>query len=251
MSIDSEKDLEGLRRIGRIVRLALEAMRKRVRPGVTTGELDEVGAEVLAKNGARSAPNLVYDFPRSICISVNDEAVHGIPGDRALAPGDVLKLDTTAEKDGYMADAAITVVVPPAPETARRLAACAQEAFFQAMKAARVGNRVNDIGRAVEAEVRRQGFSVLRDLSGHGIGRSIHEEPSVPNYYDPYSRHPLTEGLVLAVEPIISAGTSARSARTVTDADGWTVRTADGSLAAHFEHTIVITRGRPILLTAA
>lgn len=251
MSIDSEKDWEGLRRIGRIVRLALEAMRKRVRPGITTGELDEIGAEVLAKHGARSAPNLVYDFPRSICISVNDEAVHGIPGDRVLAPGDVIKLDTTAEKDGYMADAAITVVVPPAPEKARELAACAQAAFFQAMKAARVGNRVHDIGRAVEAEVHRHGFSVLRDLSGHGIGRSIHEEPSVPNYYDPYSRQPLTEGLVLAVEPIISAGTSARSRRTVTDADGWTVRTADGSLAAHFEHTIVITRGRPILLTAA
>jgi methionyl aminopeptidase len=247
MSIDSDKDLEGLRRIGRIVRLALEAMKKRVGAGITTGELDEIGAEVLARHGARSAPRLVYDFPRSICISVNDEAVHGIPGDRVLAPGDLVKLDTTAEKDGYMADAAITVAVTPSAAPARRLAACAQAAFFQAMKAARAGNRVNDIGRAVEAEVKRHGFSVLRDLSGHGIGRSIHEEPSVPNYYDPYSRQILTEGLVLAVEPIIAAG----ARRTVTDRDGWTVRTSDGSLAAHFEHTIVITRGRPMLLTAA
>lgn len=247
MSIDSDKDWEGLRRIGRIVRLALEAMKKRVGAGITTGELDEIGARVLAQHGARSAPQLVYDFPRSICISVNDEAVHGIPGDRILAPGDLVKLDTTAEKDGYMADAAITVAVTPSREPARRLAACAQAAFFQAMKAARAGNRVNDIGRAVEAEVKRHGFSVLRDLSGHGIGHSIHEEPSVPNYYDPYSRQILTEGLVLAVEPIIAAGAK----RTVTDRDGWTVRTSDGSLAAHFEHTIVITRGRPILLTAA
>jgi methionyl aminopeptidase len=247
MSIDSEKDWEGLRRIGRIVRLALEAMKKRVGAGITTGELDEIGAEVLARHGARSAPRLVYDFPRSICISVNDEAVHGIPGDRILAPGDLVKLDTTAEKDGYMADAAVTVAVPPSPARARQLAACAQAAFFQAMKAARAGNRVNDIGRAVEAEVKRHGFSVLRDLSGHGIGRSIHEEPSVPNFYDPYSRQVLTEGLVLAVEPIIAAG----ARRIVTDRDGWTVRTSDGSLAAHFEHTIVITRGRPVLLTAA
>ncbi|HEX2644457.1 MAG TPA: type I methionyl aminopeptidase [Thermoanaerobaculia bacterium] len=247
MSIDSEKDWEGLRRIGRIVRLALEAMKKRVGAGITTGELDEIGAEVLARHGARSAPRLVYDFPRSICISVNDEAVHGIPGDRILAPGDLVKLDTTAEKDGYMADAAVTVAVPPSPARARQLAACAQAAFFKAMKAARAGNRVNDIGRAVEAEVKRHGFSVLRDLSGHGIGRSIHEEPSVPNFYDPYSRQVLTEGLVLAVEPIIAAG----ARRIVTDRDGWTVRTSDGSLAAHFEHTIVITRGRPVLLTAA
>jgi methionyl aminopeptidase len=247
MSIDSEKDLEGLRRIGRIVQMALAAMKKRVQAGITTAELDEIGAEVLARHGARSAPALVYDFPRSICISVNDEAVHGIPGDRVLAPGDLVKLDTTAEKDGYMADAAVTVAVPPSPARARQLAACAQAAFFQAMKVARAGNRVNDIGRAVEAEVKRHGFSVLRDLSGHGIGRSIHEEPSVPNFYDPYSRQVLTEGLVLAVEPIIAAG----ARRTVTDRDGWTVRTSDGSLAAHFEHTIVITRGRPILLTAA
>lgn len=247
MSIDSEKDLEGLRRIGRIVQMALAAMKKRVQAGITTAELDEIGAEVLARHGARSAPALVYDFPRSICISVNDEAVHGIPGDRVLAPGDLVKLDTTAEKDGYMADAAVTVAVPPSPARARQLAACAQAAFFQAMKAARAGNRVNDIGRAVEAEVKRHGFSVLRDLSGHGIGRSIHEEPSVPNFYDPYSRQVLTEGLVLAVEPIIAAG----ARRTVTDRDGWTIRTSDGSLAAHFEHTIVITRGRPILLTAA
>lgn len=247
MSIESEEDWEAMRRVGRIVRMALEAMKKRVRPGITTGELDEIGAQVLARHGARSAPSLVYDFPRSICISVNDEAVHGIPGDRVLQAGDLVKLDTTAEKDGYMADAAVTVAVPPSPEKARRLAACAQAAFFQALKAARVGNRVNDIGRAVEAEVRRHGFSVIRDLSGHSIGRSIHEEPSVPNFYDPYSRQPLTEGLVLAVEPIISAG----SGRCFTDRDGWTVRTRDGSLTAHFEQTIVITRGRPILLTAA
>lgn len=247
MSIESERDWEGLRRVGRIVRLALAAMAKQARPGVTTKELDRIGAEVLRKHGARSAPQLVYGFPGSICISVNDEAVHGVPGARAIAAGDLVKLDVTAEKDGYMADSALTVAVPPVSDERRRLVACARSAFRKAMDAARAGNRVYDIGRAVETEVRRHGFVVIRELSGHGIGRSIHEPPSVPNCFDRRSREPLTEGLVLAVEPIVAAG----SGRFVEDRDGWTFRTADGSPSAHHEHTVVITRGRPVLLTAA
>jgi methionyl aminopeptidase len=158
-----------------------------------------------------------------------------------------VKLDVTAQKNGYMADAARTVVLDGASDRALRLRACAEAAFEQALTAARTGNPVSAIGRAIESEVRRRGFSVIRDLAGHGIGRTIHEPPSVPNYFDARQKDVLTEGLVVAIEPIISSG----SWRVVEDPDGWTIRTRDGSVAAHYEHTVVITRGRPILLTAA
>jgi methionyl aminopeptidase len=184
-----------------------------------------------------------------VCISVNDEVVHGIPGDRVIHPGDLVKLDLTAEKDGYHTDSAVSIEVPSTNSgaKARELARCAERAFRQALGAARAGNRTKDIGRAVEREVRRRGFSVIRELGGHGIGRTIHEPPSVPNYADFSAQHKLTEGLVITIEPIIAAGTGNVSL----DKDGWTYRTTDGSLSAHYEHTIVITRGEPVLLTAA
>ena len=247
MSIETQQDLEALKRVGRVVRLALERMRKAVRPGVTTAELDAIGGAVLREHGARSAPKLVYGFPADILVSVNDEAVHGIPGARALKAGDLVKLDVTAEKDGYMADAALTVAVEPAPEAGRRLIAAARAGFAKAMEVARAGNRVCDIGRAVEDEVTRRGFKVLRDLNGHGIGRTIHEAPSIPSYYDPRARQTLTEGLVITVEPLVAE----RSTSSWEDRDGWTIRTTGGDLVAHHEHTLVITRGKPILLTAA
>jgi methionyl aminopeptidase len=247
MSVDNERDWEGLRAVGKVVREVLAEMRRAVRPGVTTAALDAVAKRVLEARGARHAPRLDYDFPGDSCISINDEAVHGIPGPRVVRAGDLVKLDVVAEKDGYYADAAITVPVPPVTDEKRRLAACARAAFEKAMEVARVGNRVSDIGRAVEDEVKRHGFVVVRDLAGHGIGRKIHEEPSVPNHWDWRARRTLTEGLVITVEPIVAA----RSGRIVEDPDGWTLRTADGGLAAHFEHTLVITRGRPVLLTAA
>lgn len=248
MSIESEKDLAGMRRVGKVVASALREMKARVRPGMTTAELDEIGARVLERHGARSAPQLVYGFPGVNCISLNDEAVHGVPGERVIASGDLLKIDVTAELDGYIADAAVTVAVPPVSTVKRRLRECAESAFWKALAVARAGQPLYEIGRAVETEVRRHKFSVLCELNGHGVGRTIHEEPrAVPNYYDPRRRRPLTDGLVLAIEPIISAGTR----WSVEAADGWTVKTADGSLAAHYEHTVVITRGRPIVLTAA
>ena len=189
----------------------------------------------------------MYRFPGAVCISINDEIVHGVPGARVVMPGDLVKLDLTAEKDGYMADAAVTVAVPPASDLATRLAQCAQRAFERAMRVAQARKRVCDIGAAVETEVRRSGFSVVRELCGHGIGRTIHEPPQIPNYADTRNRLRLNEGLVITVEPIIAAGGGAAYQA----ADGWTMKTVDRSLAAHYEHTLVITRGAPLLLTAA
>ena len=246
MSIQTEEELRQLRAIGLIVRQALNAMQEAVEPGITTGELDAICARVLAGQGASSAPRKVYNFPGSCCISVNDEAIHGVPGSRALREGDLVKLDVTAEKNGYYADAAVTVHAGSASEPAASLARCAQSAFSSAMRAARPGARVYEIGRAVQREVRRSGFNVLPEYGGHGIGRTIHELPHVPNYPDLMQRARLHSGLVLAVEPIITAG----SGQSFVDRDGWTVRTADHTLAAHYEHTIVITRGTPYLVTA-
>lgn len=247
MSIQTDREFEALKAIGKIVALALRETATRVRPGITTADLDEVAGRFLAGQGARSAPRLVYGFPASACISVNDEAVHGVPGARVIRDGDLVKVDLTAEKDGYMADAAVTVAVGPVPGRGRELARCARRAFDDAMRVARAGNRVREIGRAVERQVRGSGFAVLRELAGHGIGRTIHEEPTVPNYDEPRAHELLTEGLVITVEPIIAE----RGGRCVLDDDGWTVRTADRGLSAHYEHTIVITNGSPILLTAA
>jgi methionyl aminopeptidase len=222
-------------------------MAKEVRPGVTTAELCEIGSRVLAAHGARSSPPMVHGFPGDVCISLNDEVVHGIPSDRVLQPGDLVKLDLTAEKDGFHTDSAVSIEVSPGSSKTRELAHCAEKAFRQALGAATAGNRTKDIGRAVEREVRRRGFSIIRELGGHGIGRTIHEPPSVPNYADFSAQHKLTEGLVITIEPIIAAG----SGEVSLDKDGWTYRTADRSLSAHYEHTVVITRGQPLLLTAA
>jgi methionyl aminopeptidase len=246
VSIESADDWKGLRRAGRIARLTLDALESRVRPGISTGELDAAAARVFAAHGARSAPALVYGFPGTVLISVNDEVVHGIPGARRLEAGDLVKLDVTVEKDGYIADAARTVIVESGSDLTTRLVACARDAFAAALAVARAGTKVNEISRAVESTVRKRGFAVVRGMAGHGVGRTIHEAPSVPNHYDPWQHDVLSDGLVLTIEPIISAG----SGRIRQDRNGWTTRTSDGSWSAHHEHTLVITRDRPILLTA-
>ena len=162
----------------------LDEMSKAVHPGITTGELDRIGGAVLARHGAESSPPKVYGFPGFTCISVNEEAIHGVPGDRVLQEGDLVKLDVTAEKDGFVADAAVTVGVGAISPAAKDLARCAERSFGEGLKAARAGNRVYEIGRSVEREVRRCGFNVIREFCGHGVGRTIHEPPSVPNFHD-------------------------------------------------------------------
>jgi methionyl aminopeptidase len=247
MTIDSDRDLEGMRRASVVVAEALSAARAVVRPGITTAMIDAVVRDVFDRHGARSAPRLLYGFPGEACISLNDEAVHGIPGRRHIRAGDLVSVDVTAELDGYIADAAITIPMPKASGVKRRLALAAHAALTEALRATTAGASLYDIGRAVEAETRRHGFNVLREVGGHGVGRAIHEKPPVPNWEDPTARGLLHEGLVIAVEPIIAAG-----GRTlVEDADGWTLRTSDGSPCAHAEHTVVVTKSEPLVLTAA
>jgi methionyl aminopeptidase len=246
VSIETADELEHLRAAGRVVAEALRAMSVAVRPGVSTAELDAVGARVFQRAGARSGPQLDYGFPGCSCISVNDEAVHGIPGPRRLRSGDLVKLDVTAELDGFYADACVSVPVGrPTAQTAA-LTTTAHLALCCAMRAARAGVPLNVIGATVEHTVTQRGHAVCTELMGHGIGRRIHEPPNVPNHFVPQLAQPLTEGLVLTIEPIIAAGAGAVRG---TD-DGWTVRTADASMSAHVEHTIVITAGEPLVLTA-
>jgi methionyl aminopeptidase len=247
MSIGSPEELEALRAAGRVVAEAIAAMRVAVRPGVSTAELDEISARVFTRVGARSGPQLDYGFPGTSCISVNDEAVHGVPGERRLADGDLVKLDVTAELDGFYADACVSVPVGSAPNPTKHLAGVSEQALAVALGVARAGVPLNEIGRAVEATVTQHGYSVCAALSGHGIGRRIHEEPDDLNFHHPSFDQPLTGGLVITIEPIIAAGEG-----TVDETgDGWTLKTRDGSYCAHTEHTIVITDGAPIVLTAS
>lgn len=235
-----------MRRVGALVAETLREVRAEVRAGVTTGHLDEVAARIFARHGAASGPQLTYDFPGAICISVNEEVVHGVPGARVLREGDLVTLDVTPELDGFLADAAITVPVGrPAPGAARLLRV-AEACLAGALRAAVQGAPLRGIGAATEQVARDHAVAVYPDLLGHGIGRRLHEPPSVPNVDWPHLRAPLERGLVLAVEPMVGLGSAALETR----ADGWTIATLDGSLSAHVEHTIVVDGARPLVLTA-
>jgi methionyl aminopeptidase len=246
MSIDSASDVQGLLRIGKIVALTIQTMRDALQPGMTTAHLDSIGERFLRDNGARSAPQLAYKFPGATCISVNDEVAHGIPGDRVIQPGDVVNIDVSAELDGYFADSGVTVPVPPVRPETERLLECTRKALEHAIEAARAGNRMNAIGRAVQTQAESCGYNIIRDLAGHGVGRKIHEKPSVPNYFTNRAKEKLTEGLVITLEPFLTPG----SGRIFTAKDGWTLKTVDHQPFAQFEHTIIITKDRPILVTA-
>lgn len=246
MSIESEQDLIGLMKIGRIVGLTLQHMLQAVKPGMTTAELDAIGAEFLTAHGARSAPILAYKFPGYTCISINDEAAHGIPGPRVIQPGDLVNIDVSAELDGYWADTGASIPIPPVRDEIQRLCDFAKEALEAAINAARAGQPINAIARAVEPVARRGGYRILEQLGGHGVGRGIHEPPQILNHFDKRLKQPLKKGSVITLEPFLSTG----ARRVNTDPDGWTLRTVDGSLVAQYEHTVVITEGRPILVTA-
>ena len=245
MVIGQDPELEQLRAAGVVVRDAMAAMADACEPGVTTLQLDDVGRAVAEAAGARSAPQLTYDFPGFSCISLNDEAVHGIPGARRIEIGDLVKIDVTVELDGYMADACITVPVPPVTPQAQRIVDVARRALDLAIARVRADKLINRIGKAIEGEVHRNGMRVLRELGGHGIGTTIHEPPRVESWFDGRDSTRMLEGMVFTIEPIIAESTE----HTITGDDGWTISTSDGSLSAQFEHTIVVTRGRPLILT--
>ncbi|NND66068.1 MAG: type I methionyl aminopeptidase [Halioglobus sp.] len=248
MTIESEQDLNALREVGRIVATTLKHMHNCVEPGMTTLELDRIGGDLLEREGARSAPQLTYEFPGFTCISINEEAAHGIPGPRVITAGDVVNIDVSAEKNGYFADTGGTCVVPPGSSVKTRLLRATQQALKNAASAARAEQPINGIGRAIQKVARRTGFRTIRNLAGHGVGRGLHEEPrEIHNYFEPRDRRVLREGMVLAVEPFLST-----RARYVDELeDGWTLAAPAGNLSAQFEHTLVVTRGRPIFLTLA
>jgi methionyl aminopeptidase len=235
-----------MRSAGRVVAEMHEALRAAARPGVTTLELDGIAREVIARRGARSNFLGYGGFPAVICTSVNDEVVHGIPGPRALAAGDVVTFDCGAIVDGWHGDAAFTMGIGEITPEARRLIACADEALAAAVEAMRPGGHLDDIGAAVDAVVSAAGYGSPDDYGGHGIGRAMHEEPDVANRGRRGHGPELLPGVVLAIEPMLIAG---GSDDTFVLDDGWTVVTADGSLAAHTEHTVVVTDHGPEILT--
>ncbi|NML46633.1 type I methionyl aminopeptidase [Ramlibacter sp. G-1-2-2] len=246
MTIETEDDVTALKRIGKIVSYVLQEMLEAAEPGMTTRELDQLGEKLLEQHGARSAPRLTYDFPGATCISINEEAAHGIPGDRVIRAGDMLNVDVSAELDGYFADTGGTRVVPPTNPQKTRLCHATRTALEQAMKQARAGRPLNGIGAAIERTAKTYGFKIIENLASHGVGRALHEEPEhIPGYFDPKDRRVLKEGMVITIEPFLST-----KSRIVDEADdGWTLVGAPGNLSAQYEHTMIITRGEPIVVT--
>lgn len=247
MSIENEQDIVALLKIGRIVGLAVQHMAEALQPGMTTAELDQIGAAFLTEHGAQSAPILTYKFPGYTCISINDEAAHGIPGDKVIQPGDLVNIDVSAELDGYFADTGSSFAVPPVAPEKQRLLDTTRKALQAAIGAARAGQPLNAIGKAVERVATPAGYRIIRELGGHGVGRGLHESPhAVPHYYNRRARQKLKEGMVLTLEPFLTTG----AIHVKTQPDGWTLKTTDGSLSAQFEHTVIITKSEPILVTA-
>ncbi len=246
MTISTEEQLEDLRRAGRIVAEVLDETEAAVEPGITTREIDRVAGAALARRDAVHAPAIDYGFPGEICISVNDEAVHGVPSDRRVERGDLVKLDLVAKHAGYYADAARSVIVPPERPEVVALRDAARRAFAAGLRSIRPGATLRRIGRAIEQRAARDGFRTLPELTGHGVGAAIHEPPTVPNVADPAATGRLHEGLVIAMEPLLTRGSGEILPE---DDDGWTIRTRDGAWVAHHEHSLVVTRRGPIVLT--
>jgi len=246
MTVESDDDVVALKRIGSIVSRVLQQMLDAAEPGMTTAELDALGGRLLESHGARSAPQLVYDFPGVTCISINEEAAHGIPGARVIQAGDVLNVDVSAELGGYFADTGGTRVIPPNTPQKTRLCHATRTALDNAMAQARAGRPINGIGAAIQGAAKRYGFKVIENLASHGVGRALHEDPEqIPGYFDPADKRIFKEGMVITIEPFLS--TKSRLVKEA--ADGWTLLGAAGNLSAQYEHTMIITRGKPIVVT--
>ena len=246
IGIKPEAEIAAMRRAGRVVAEVLEALNGVVGPGVETAEIDRVAEELIRAGGATPSFKGYNGFPASACTSVNDEVVHGLPGHRVLREGDIIGVDVGAIVDGYHADAAATYAVGAIAPPVRRLVRVTKEALFEGIAQARAGRTVRDIARAVQRRAEGSGYSVVRELVGHGIGRGMHEPPQVANYEEGASDLELRAGMTLAIEPMVNEGKS----DIVRDADGWTFRTRDGSLSAHWEHTVVVREGGAEIITS-
>lgn len=247
MTIEHEDELEALRRVGQLVARVMRHMRASVEAGMTTAEIDAIGERMLADAGAQPAPRLSVGFPGATCISVGEEVAHGVPGPRVVRRGELMNIDVSAELDGFFADTGMSFVVGESPSRAQeKLLRATQAAMHQGIQAARHGHPLRLIGKRMEEVARRAGYGVMRDLCSHGVGRALHEAPGhIPGYHDPALRGALWEGCVITVEPFLTTG----ALMTTEAADGWTLRNRPGSMTAQFEHTIVVTRGAPVILT--
>ena len=240
---DSEIDL--MRKAGRIVGETLLLIEENIRPGITTAELDRIAEEFITKQGARPSFKGLYDFPASLCISINEQVVHGIPGGHKLKEGDIVSVDCGAELNGFHGDAARTFAVGKVSDQAKKLIDVTRECFFKGVEKAVIGNRLTDISNSIQQYVESEGFSVVRDYVGHGIGRHVHEDPEVPNFGRPGRGPKLQQGMVLAIEPMVNIGKY--NVKTLND--DWTVVTEDGTLSAHYENTVAILPDGPEILT--
>lgn len=246
MTVSSEDDLAGLKRIGRIVAEALEIMGKAIEPGITERELDRIGRAYLDAAGARPAPEMVYGFPGATCISVNERIAHGIPGDRRIEPGDLVNIDVSAEKDGYFADTGASFAVPPVTRRVERLCRDGRRAMWAGLRQVGTGKPLAGIGRAVGDFARKNGYTLVRNLASHGVGLSLHEEPTeIATWPDASERRIMTEGLVFTIEPFLSLG-----AEFAEDGDDpWTLYSRPRAPTVQYEHTVVATRSGPLVLT--
>jgi methionyl aminopeptidase len=245
--LKGEDEIARMRRAGQIVALTLDRLAAAVAPGVTTGELDRIAEATIRSFGGVTSFYKLYDYPAHICVSIDDEVVHGIPSDRALETGQVVSFDVGATVESMIADGAATVGVEPFSEAAKRLMRVTREALYKGIEQAQPGNRVVDISAAIQGHVEAHGYSVVRKLVGHGVGREMHEPPHVPNFVDRdrADSPELLPGMTLAIEPMVNEG----AWDVIQDRDGWTFRTRDGSLSAHFEHTVAITEHGCEILT--
>jgi methionyl aminopeptidase len=249
MSISSQADLTGIKKISEVVGVTLKKMREFARPGMSTAVLDCYGATLLKQAGARSAPGITYGFPGATCISVNKEAAHGIPSEKLLLKeGDLINIDVSAELDGYFADNGGSFVLGPDIHNHKALIEASKQILYNAIHQIKGGVKIAEIGRLIETEAKYAGFNVIRNLVGHGIGRSLHEEPSeIPNFYDKFNTKRFRNNTVVAVETFIST----RASYVYESSNGWTYTTRDGSFVAQHEHTIIVTDGEPVVLTAS
>lgn len=249
MTIGNEDDLEKLRHVGGVVARTLQAMGAALEPGMTTRELDQIGRALLEREGARSAPELTYNFPGATCISIGPDVAHGIPDDRKVKAGDLINIDVSAEIDGFFGDTGASFAVPPVTRRVERLCRDGRRAMWSGIRAVRAGGRLNEIGRAIEGFAKKNGYSLIRNLASHGVGGALHEDPGeIPTWYEPRDTRRIPEGLVFTIEPFLSLG--ADWVEELSD-DGWTLTPPGGQPTVQYEHTLVATSRGPVVLTLA